>query len=302
MKIHHFLFVALVILSSCKGYETSPITIIPEKKSHYKELGYGVYTYVPPRGFNKARRYKGFQGPSYSSISVETTSNSISEVKKSFDLKLLDHRKTDLLAMQPVNYGQHEDAFYSLVHDNRKKTFRFLLAVNDGSKTYLIKAFCTENRFDSLGEQLEKAVKSAFIGTFKEAVTEYKLAGIEDSQTIYTKDGKHPTQDPSGSKLRLQILDEPREFFTDFKIKQILWEANEKTTGKKAKVSYSMEFLGNGKIYSSRRTGEVYSSYAAIYVLDNEDSFFVEGVVKKDFNINDIVDYIKTEFTEMKIM
>ena len=160
----------------------------------HRHLGHGVYIKVP-NGFSRAKSYDGFQiGFPSASISLKITSRSISEIKKAFSEKSLEAQQTKLLELREVKFGEIDSALFSMVLDKRRKTIRYLLAVDDGVDTYHIKAFSFALEQEKYEKQLKYALFSACFGEKLEEKPEFSLAGFDNDTMLLTRDGKLPTE------------------------------------------------------------------------------------------------------------
>ena len=182
----------LLILTSCS--KSRHYDINPEKNINHIHVGEGVHI-VKPYGFKEATSYNGFQDLRRgTSISMKVQYSDLESVAFAFDEKVLGYQNTKLLEFSTVKYGDNENAFYSVVFDKNKRTVRYLLAINEGEKTYLIKAFCLKGNEDKLGNQLKSALFSTYIGEEIAKTKAFIIADQTDQKTVYTRDGKLPTE------------------------------------------------------------------------------------------------------------
>lgn len=243
MRIVIKLLMVVLLFGACNSYKQDHKVINPKKISSKVHVGQGVWMTIPAE-YIKAKSYEGYQtGSKYSSISVKTINSSIETVKKKFDLQYLKKRNTELLELSTVEYGENKDAFFSVVHDKRKKTIRYLLAINDGTKTYNIKAFCFHKVMKSFDKKIRKALFSAYIGERIEKEELFKLVkiGLEGAM-IYTKDGVLPTTSEDSSVIKVIF----GESFNEVLKTRLVEEELQKITKKKSN-SVTVESLESGK-------------------------------------------------------
>lgn len=208
MKNLFFLIFSLnLFFVSCTEPE-SHLTFKGIKSKTAKHLGEGVWLDVPSF-YKKARTYDGFQAQGYeSSISLQVNNASLEEVKKSFDKEVLARKKTKLITLQVVPFGDQDSAVFSIVYDKRKQTRRYLLSVARGNKMYGIKAFCFDHLKDKYDMLIKRSLESVtFAETIekKEAFMLAKLVSLKE--LIYTRDGEFPTQSEDEATLVIKKID-----------------------------------------------------------------------------------------------
>ena len=196
-----------LVIGSCNSYKEDHIVLKPQKQDSSVHVGQGVWMKIPS-GYKRADSYEGFQTSNlYSSISVQTTHLSIKKLKKSFDPKTLKKRSMELLELSTVDFGGNDNAIFGVVHDKRKKTIKYLLAVNDGQRTYNIKAFCFHQVMDKYDPRIRESLFSAFIGEHIEKEELFEFAAIEGaSKFFYTRDGNYPPESDDGAVVEMETI------------------------------------------------------------------------------------------------
>lgn len=292
---------SILILSSCgDGVDRKPIELNPKKYSNSKHLGNGVWLLVP-KGFHEARSYDGFQS-GWSSISLQIENVPLWKAKQAFDPKILKARRTKLLEMHPVKFGEIDSAFFAVVHDMRKKTVRYLLSVNDGQRTYNIKAFCMQGNEEKWDKALKESLLSTYIGTYKTEEPLFKLASFrEENEMIFTKDGVFPTQSEEESVIRIQMMPKENAFLTSKDLHNFVKNKLKKLSGN-TKNKITTEYLSNGTFTKGVSIGEHENAYIAILQLKEGETFIYTATGNKKQDIQEFEDYIKTNFMEYKIM
>ena len=216
-----FIFTLLTfIMSSC---DDSPDLIFRGIKSETaKHLGEGVWINVPPF-YKKAKSYDGFQASNYeSSISLQINYASIDNVIKSFDKKLLARKRTKLLTLETVKFGEADSAVYAEVYDKRKQTIRYLLSIKKDNKMYGVKAFCQERLKDKYDLMIKRALESVAFAELvqkEEAFVLGKLISL--SEWYLTRDGFYPTASEDEAMIMVRAIDinevgSSREYKMDF--------------------------------------------------------------------------------------
>lgn len=194
-SVYFWMLILCLFILSCKS---EVITINPFKDSLHKHLGKGVWVQVPSE-YSKANNYDGYQASGYrSSVSVQIEPVSSKKVRESFDVISLRKKKIILEEFTEVNYGKTDSAFYVVVFDMRKNTYRHMLSIKDYNQTINIKGFCFKQQASYFNPIIKKALLSTYIDTEEEKRKEdFLMADIESLNTfLFTKDGKFPTESP----------------------------------------------------------------------------------------------------------
>lgn len=292
---------AILIISSCgDGVDRKPIGLNPKKYSNSKHLGNGVWLLIP-KGFHEARSYDGFQS-GWSSISLQIEHVPLWKAQQAFDPKVLKARRTKLLEMHPVKFGEIDSAFFAVVHDMRKKTVRYLLSVNDGQRTYNIKAFCLQRNEEKWDKALKQSLLSTYIGAYKTEEPLFKLASFEEeNEMIFTKDGAFPTQSEDESVVRIRMMAKENGFLTSKDLHNFVENELKKLSGK-TKNKISTEYLSNGTFTKGIAMGEHVNAYIAVLKFKEGETVIFIATGNKKQDVQEFEDYIKKNFMEYKIM
>ncbi len=259
-----FMGLSAVFTSCSPDIKSELIELSPVKFPESQHIGQGVWLIIPS-GYGRAESYEGFQAnDKSSSISVKIDRHSISEMKKIFDEKKLKRSHVELLELHPVNFGDLQDAFFSVVKDKRKKTIRYLLCVNVNGLTYNIKAFCFAGNYERDDPKLRKALFSSYIGDRIEKKALFEIANFnvneeKDISMVYTKDGVYPTKSPDSSYIEVKQLESPNSEF-DWRVVQ---EALFSLTGVKT-MNIKPYLVGRGVILEGKVIGEKHKAYVAL--------------------------------------
>lgn len=295
-----FLSILFLLFQSCR--DNSPIILEAKKTEQSSHLGNGVWIIVPP-GFKKAKTYDGFQAEyPTTSVSLQIEDASLAEVKESFSLKKLTLNKTTLLELRPVQFGTTDSAFFAVVHDARKGTIRYLLSVQQGSKTYNIKAFCLktqENRYDKI---LRTALFSTYIGEFEEEEKLFKMAGLEQlGSVIFTKDGQYPTTAPDEAKIEVVSIGKNHDYPTQQHQFNFLKYEVAKMTGNSANA-FGQEPLTQGSYVTVSGYGPKGYAFTAFIVDPAEMAIMVKCFGKAPGNIAEFEDFVRANFIKAEII
>lgn len=205
-KVQLFFLALILVFTACE--EEPQLTFNGIKSKTAKHLGEGVWIDVPA-SYSKAKSYNGFQASGLeSSISLQINEATIEDVKRSFDEKLLKRKKTKLITLQVVPFGTQDSAVFSMVHDRRKGTIRYLLSIKQGNMMYGVKAFCYEALKDKYDMRIKRALESVAFGEIivkKEPFVLAKLVSL--NEFVFTRDGEFPTQSEDGANIVLKIVD-----------------------------------------------------------------------------------------------
>jgi len=290
----------LLFFQSCR--DNSPIILEAKKEEQSSHLGKGVWIIVPP-GFKKAKTYDGFQAEyPTTSVSLQIEDASLAEVKESFSLKNLALNKTTLLELRPVQFGTTDSAFFAVVHDTRKGTIRYLLSVQQGSKTYNIKAFCLktqENRYDKI---LRTALFSTYIGKFEEEEKLFKMAGLEESGSmVFTKDGQYPTTAPDEAKIEVMGVGKNHDYPTQQHQFNFLKYEVAKMTGDLGNT-FGQEPLAKGSFVTVSGSGPKGYAFTAFVVDPAGAAITIKCFGKAPENIAEFEDFVRANFIKAEII
>ena len=197
MKPSILFILLIIIINSCSN--NSPIELSPIRTDDLKHLGKGVYAKIPSN-YKRALSFDGYQEESMlSSVSVQVEKAPLWKIRRNFDTDVLKFKKSKLLELRPVKYGTIDSCFFSKVQDFRKNTIRYLLAINDGDKTYLVKAFCPKQLDDKYDDKLREVLFSSYVSRVYQ---EFKFAkATKTGEQLYTKDGQYPTESKDKSEM-----------------------------------------------------------------------------------------------------
>ncbi|PHN04149.1 hypothetical protein [Flavilitoribacter nigricans] len=292
----------MLLLPACR--DNAPLVLEPVRTEPSSHLGYGVWVSVP-YGFREASSYNGFQNTAATaSISLQVNEIPPVAMKKNFDPELLARRKTELLEMRPVYYGDFDSAFFAVVRDKRKRTIRYLLCVSDGTRTYNIKAFCFEDQAGLYGSALKNALLTAYIGEYEEEKEEkdpFQLAGVVDAQTIvFTRDGKFPTEAEDQAKLEIERLDESRSFLSREERYELVRNEMEKLTQNRPQT-VQHDPLKNGVFLYASGYGEAQSVYVALLVDADGSSTVIRGTGTTSSSVSEIEEFVRASFLKTVI-
>ncbi|MEL7120007.1 MAG: hypothetical protein AAFO07_11220 [Bacteroidota bacterium] len=235
LKYSTLMVILILFISNCSNIQKSPIELDAVKKASSTHVVNGVWLDVP-EGFKKARTYDGFQNKhKNASISVKANLNTMEELRAAFDTERLKRSKTKLLEMRPVVYEGASDAFFSVVHDTRKNTIRYLLAIEKGILTYNVKAFCLAPNKEYHDPIIRAALLSTFIGEYEKKKELFSLAFLSEDgeKMIFTKDEQYPTESLDGSTI---IVETNKKFGTQDHSKAIRNQLEEYTATAKCEV------------------------------------------------------------------
>jgi len=297
-----FVFINLILLSlifkSCSdSYTQENIKLHPEKTELQTHVGQGVYMAIPG-GYKKAKSYEGFQtNNGHSSFSVKTTYSSLEEVKSNFDPKNLKNKGISLLELSTVEFGENKKAFFSVVHDKRKSTVRYLLSINDGVKTFNIKAFCLHYMQESFDAAIREALFSTYIGEKIKEEELFILARVIDTKNfIFSRDGKFPTEAKDNSIIEIVNIT------TNYGSSEKAFVENElrKLTSNKT-VRVLKEDMLNGRHYYGSSSDEEKKAYIAFISVDNNDGLLIKCYGNKESSISDFKLFINRKYLKLKI-
>jgi len=288
----------LFSLSSCfQLHDTTPIVLDPEKPAHAAHLGYGVWV-NHPQGFEKAKTFNGYQSyDATASISVRLSSVPISSILENFSATNLSRNKQELLQLSRVNYGGNENAFYAKIRDKRKKTIRYLLAINDGINTYNIKAFYFESEAYFYESKIQGILLSAFIGEEEKLESTFKLAKmVSIKEVVFTKDALFPTKSEDESMIRVTEFG-PKESNNPTKyVENVFYDLIQL----KAKM-VKTEKLQNGKRISVKGSNDSTKAYVTL-ILDNKSSgTLISATGNLKSKIKEFEQFVEKEFMSTTI-
>jgi len=299
IKVIPILFIVFLLFQTygCDSYVQSHRIITPEKNANSVHVGQGVWMNIPSP-YVRANSYDGFQTPNNSSsISVKISSFTMKELKRQFNFLYLQNKNIDLLEFSTLSFGDNDNAFFAMVHDNNKGTIRYLLAVNDGRRTYNIKAFCFEDIFEHYDSSIKDALFSSFIGETVKEEEVFKLAKIKSNKTIYTKDGKYPTESVDQSVIEI----EEKESVKGIVKKRLLEKELEYLTGSLKHNIQVIEMVGVKYYYGAKKTKEKVA-YVGLFALKNGQGIFVKAFGNQQAKLSDFEDFIQKEFLRVYLI
>jgi len=283
------------LIFSCKS-ET--INIKPSKGSDHKLLGKGVWVKLPAE-YTKANNYDGYQAPKYSSsVSVQIEPVSSKKVRQSFDARELRKKQIVLEEFTEVNYADRDSAFYVVVFDKRKNTYRHLLSIKDYNQTINVKGFYFKNQKTYYSDVVKKALLSTYIDTEQESRKEdFLMADIESLGTfIFTKDGKFPTESldqaiyKTGNFQALGTIDD------EIKLKNMLKEITGEDNIQIEKVD-----IENGKNYTARSFGSDLYAFGALLFDEEKNGIYALCYGNKQENFIDCKKYFNKTNIQTKL-
>ena len=102
------------LLSSCT--DTSIIHLNKKKQLYAIDLDYGV-SIVPPSDFKRAKSFVGFQAPNRAGSIEVTMESNFEKLKDKYTKESIEARNGKVYRIQPVKYGESENAFYVEFYD-----------------------------------------------------------------------------------------------------------------------------------------------------------------------------------------
>jgi hypothetical protein len=300
MKQSSLTLLITVLILCIQSCASPPIELTPEKTAQHQYLGEGVWIKIPS-GFKKARSYDGYQS-GLASISLQVESVPLWKARQAFDERVLKARKTKLLEMHPVVFGEIDSAFFTVVHDTRKRTQRYLLSINDGEKTYNIKAFCLQKRAEHYDHLFRDALFSAYLGekVDEESGPLFKLASIEvGNQLILTRDEKHPTLSEDRATIMIEAVQEKRLLSSYEERYELIDQEIRKITGKKGRRS-SSRILGNGEYTKAYGRTDELEIMIALITLEEGGATLIKASANTTAALGEMEQFIKDQFIEMK--
>lgn len=292
-----FLLILLIsiLFESC-GHEENHIVLTPKKSDKSVHVAKGVW-YEVPYGHSRAKSYDGHRTHDRnSSISVKISHSSIEELKKKYNLDFLKKGNIKLLELSTVEFGENKDAFFSVVHDKKRRAIRYLLAVKKGSRTYRIDAYCHQGLKDKHDANLRKSIFSTYIGEYVTKKEMFNLANMDLNKMIYTKDGKYPTESSDESIIEIEVIEKITKHNESGLISQTL----EKITGKR-KVCSSIEFLSNGTYFSCSNVANDKKAYVGLLVINGGTKTLIKCYGNKDSKISDFKKFVQDKFMKTVI-
>jgi hypothetical protein len=287
LKTQH-LFLVMLALSICitscnNNYIEDRITISPERSEESVHIGKGVWMEIP-KGYAKAYSFDGYQTSNMnSSISIKMFPVSIEKLKSGYNPSVLKKKKTVLLELSPVNYGDKENGFLSVVHDKKTNTIRYLLAIRHHDKTYNIKAFCFAETKETYDPKIRRSLLSTYIGSVEESEEPFKLADIKSfDELIFTRDGQYPTMSEDNSVIEWKNMESLAKGLESGLVANEL----QKLTGHKS-PAVTLTYLSNGKYYSGTAITEDKKAYVGLTVSENKEGTLVKCYGNKNSSLEE---------------
>jgi|GEM_PF-1797453 hypothetical protein len=301
MKNFALIFSLFFFLTSCTSIETKPMKITPLKNDKSVHVGQGIWMKIPSN-YKKAKSYEGFQtADNTSSISVKINLKSMDQVKKIYSSESLSRNKLDLLQLSPVNYDGNENAIFSLVEDTKKKTIKYLLAINDKGTTYNLKAFCFASHKDKYDDIIREALFSSVIGEVKFEEKLFKpVIDLDSKNIVYTKDGKYPTDSPDQSKIEVENVKTLKGIKGIKGVTKVEKALMEFKTGSGSLVNSKP--IGNGELISGRSIGNNGIAYVALISLDGDNGLLVKCSGNAKSKISEFEDFVINNFFKTKLI
>lgn len=292
-------FPLIIIISllffSCKS---ESININPSKGSSHKLLGKGVWVELPSE-YKKANNYDGYQAPSYSSsVSVQVERTSSKKVRESFDARELRKKQVVLEEFKEVNYADTDSAFYVVVFDKRKNTYRHLLSIKDYNQTINVKGFYFKHQKTYYGDVVRKALLSTVIDTVEEIRKEdFLMADIESLGTfIFTKDGKYPTESEDQAIYKTGEFKAQGTVDDEIKLKNMLKEI----TGE-SNIMIEKIRIDNGTHFTARSFGSDLYAFGAILFDKDNNGIYALCYGNKQENFDDCKKYFNKTNIQTKL-
>ncbi len=264
MKIlnHIWIICIMSIILGCT--ESSPVKLLSEKTKLHEHLGYG-YWFDPPVSFKRMTKPTLFQtsdGP-YASISISETDMNIADIKSDFDPERLKRIKAKLLVEKEVQFLRDEEAYYSKIHHNRKRTIKFKFAFSDSGKNYLISAFCLAKYETRYANVIENAIFSLVKADRPSEKEEFDLAKLSSNEMIYTRGGNLPVESEKEGIITCQLIENQFAEKDAYKVYS-LFQAKLTELGFPCKEAKSIR-MTEGLLYSCERNIPPYG-YSAVFV------------------------------------
>ena len=222
---------------------------------------------------------------------------SIEELNQAFDPEILEKRRIELIELSSVSYGSQENGFLSVVHNKKKNTISYLLAINENGRVYNIKAFCfypVKEKYDS---KIRNCLENVYIGEYEEAEQPFKMAKIISiNEMIFTRDGKYPTESNDQSVIEFKGIESLRSASETDLVENEL----QKLTGVK-KNSAAVQFLSNGKYCFGSATSEDKKAYVALLVLENKEGTLIRCYGNKNSNLDEFASFVKGKLVKTRI-
>lgn len=291
-----YFLLAMLVPLACRN-KLNDIQLIQTKEEGSQHLGYGVWILVPD-GYQRAKTYSGFQSEDgRSSIHVEINPASFDELKISFEPKKLKEQRTTLIQMRGVNYNHNTRAFFATVEDERKKTIRYLLAIDQNDTVYAIQAFCYKSFFEEYNLKIKGALFSVFIGEFQEKTELFLLANlVELNHLIFTRDGLYPTKSTDQSEVEIKILPQSNKVPTEELIQLSLAKY---TTETEHHIYRSR--LTNGQMSLAKLTYDSGNVLVAIIEVRNGEGYMINCKGNPRSSLEDFETFINRYFIDTKI-
>ena len=287
------LFISFSPFSCSDNYIESHKIMTGDKSENSVHVGLGVWLEIP-RGYSKANSYDGYQLGSNSSISVKISSNSIEKLRDAYDPVNLEKRNIELIELSPVSYGEKENGLFVVMHDKQKNLIRYLLAIHENGKTYMVKAFTLK---DTYKQKIYDCLKSVYIGEHIEKEEPFKLAKLltlEDM--ILTRDGKYPTESADGSVIEFNTIESLDGVLETGLVKSEL----QKLTGGEA-ISVRAERVSNGGYYSGTSIRGDKKAYVALLKIENQGGTLIKCYGNKDCNLDDFDRFLRNKLLKTTI-
>ena len=180
-------------------------------------LGAGVWIDAPYM-MRKASSFDGYVAANnHASVSLQVDRANLEDVRKHFEPANLKRQGVKLIEMRDVQYGDSEKGLFTIVHDKRKGTYRYLLSIARESKVYNIKGFCMEPLREKYETPIKMALKSAYFGDEVEQKEPFTTAFVQLPDSIWlTRDGKWPTEAKDSAVIRAMSIAKGEIQFDDY--------------------------------------------------------------------------------------
>jgi hypothetical protein len=287
-----------LFFASCESYETEQITLEPKKTAEYIHLGKGIWTKYP-KGYSKADTYDGYQAPGQaSSISIMTNQEPIQSLWEKHNPSDLNQQDVKLLQLSPVKYGVNDNALFSIVHDTRKNTIRYLLAFHENGITYNVKAFCFNQVRSTYEPTIKNTMLSAVLAEVEEKEELFKMATLKDAQTVvFTRDGKYPTASEDQATIEIKTI---KAASLSPGTDEVSAELIRITKDKHDYVE--VENLLNGKFFSGTSRGQEKNAFVALLTdTASGGAVRISCYGNKESNLQEFETYVRAKYLKLTI-
>lgn len=292
-----FLFSTLLICTlfiAC--IESSEIKYNMKKGSNATDLDYGVSIKVPS-SFKKAKSYVGVQAPRQEGSIELVIESDYQQLVQNYSKENLKARNKKLYRLQPVIYGDNENAFYVEFHDKPQKRYRQALIIETKGKVYHVKAFHRGPPEHTLSTTMRQALMSVHIAEYEEKGLPFsEVIVLHDfNKYMYTRDNKYPTEEPD--ELLVTVENLGKSISSPNVNSYLMDKVNSICEG----AEYvSKEKITNGSILKCRAICET-KSVQGIFILSNEGEqilILCEGNEKT--NLNEITSLMLSKFMTLQ--